>query len=196
MSNYNDCGRCGGEGYTSEYEDGMEVRDACYHCGTTGKVDSETAFEDRFSSLVGHLAGVRVSDWQKDMNSSPDGENVAFMAAENMCSVQAILEDKFYQFKEEIAKELETLSEWVRKDLLEMFEHFTKPKPQVNKSIETGETITAEEAAIENKKYAEVDARHGMPHVETHAKVSVEEQNGPIDDESNEPYDPSDDIPF
>lgn len=179
-----DCGRCGGDGYTYQEEDGRSFREACYHCGTSGKIDEETLFEDDFAAVVEHLAYIRVSAWQKDINNSPDGEDLSFIAAENMCSVQEIIEGKFYSFKEDIAKELEGLSRGLKEDLITMYERFTKPV----KPVQTPAPAKVEEVT-------ETETYQCMPG----AKISVEEIQ-PNESSTTSvpvvPYDPDDDIPF
>lgn len=59
--NTTDCGACGGEGYQyGEGARGEEVEDRCYHCLGTGKLDSETARQDRLYAVAGSLAHVEV----------------------------------------------------------------------------------------------------------------------------------------
>ena len=78
------CGQCGGEGYVTVDEDDRRLRDACYHCGTTGQVDEETAFGDRLT-LVAERIGCILADMERDArNADPEGEGFDFCAAENM----------------------------------------------------------------------------------------------------------------
>lgn len=79
-----ECGNCCGEGYVEFDEDGRLARDACYHCGTTGKVDEATAHMDELSVMAGNLAQFKVYNLKKAANEDPDGEGWVFRAAENM----------------------------------------------------------------------------------------------------------------
>jgi DnaJ-class molecular chaperone len=78
------CTRCGGEGYEEYEEDGRIVRDACYHCSTTGKIDEETHWQDRLVSVANTLAHQYVNELRDNCNDDPDGEGWDFRAAEHM----------------------------------------------------------------------------------------------------------------
>jgi hypothetical protein len=73
-------------GWREGHEDGRPVRDACYTCGNTGKVDPEQFEQLRMREACDVLALNIVSQKKKSMNSNPDGEGFGFAAAENMLS--------------------------------------------------------------------------------------------------------------
>ena len=77
------CTRCSGEGYQEYEEDpGRYVRDACYHCSTTGKIDEETHWFDRLGSVAATLASLYVDEQREARNSDPDGDGWDFCAYE------------------------------------------------------------------------------------------------------------------
>jgi hypothetical protein len=80
------CSRCGGTGYEEYEEDGRWIRDACYHCSNTGRVDCQTAFFDRIQSVAETLAWLRVHAMERERNADPEGEDWTFCAAENGCT--------------------------------------------------------------------------------------------------------------
>ncbi len=80
------CTRCFGEGYETYEEDGRMVTDACYHCGTTGKIDEETFYHDQLGEVATAMAVAHVQEYKKFRNEDPDGEGFEFCAAENMMS--------------------------------------------------------------------------------------------------------------
>jgi hypothetical protein len=82
----NICHRCNGTGYQEYEEDNRLVQDGCYHCGTTGEVDAETAYHDQLGSVAHRLAYNYVSELKRARNSDPEGEGWDFCAAENMMS--------------------------------------------------------------------------------------------------------------
>lgn len=88
-----ECGSCGGEGYREERDEdarGRLVREACYHCGTTGFIDAETARKDRIAGAA-ELLACDIIDRRRDNTNkaaieNQDGEGWGFAAAENMMS--------------------------------------------------------------------------------------------------------------
>lgn len=83
----NQCSRCYGMGYEEYEEDyGRTVRDTCYHCSGSGKVDEETDFQDKLGDVAYTLATGAVYKIIQSCNSDPDGEGWNFRAAENMMS--------------------------------------------------------------------------------------------------------------
>lgn len=151
-------------------EDGHRGYDACYHCGASGMVDEQTDFEDRWASFIHHLARIEVSNWEKAINDSPDGEDVRFLAAENMCTVEAILDTKHWDYKYRIGKELEHLQLDTKRLLVDMYEGFTKPKVPANKTTDI---------VMPGAVYISID------------KPSIEDFS-----EDQVPYNADDDIPF
>lgn len=79
-----ECSRCNGTGWQEYEEDGMEVVDACYHCGNTGIVDEETAFHDKLAKVGQAMAIEYVREYKMSADSDPYGEGFAFHAAERM----------------------------------------------------------------------------------------------------------------
>lgn len=81
------CRRCNGEGYEFyDDDDCRTLRDACYHCATTGQVDDEVDFHDRLLAVACSLACHKISEYKKARDSGEAGyeEDFAFCAAENM----------------------------------------------------------------------------------------------------------------
>ena len=80
------CPRCGGAGgeLSLEAQEAVKgIMDACYHCGTTGKVDRETARRDRIASYAAGLAHNLVSAQRAAANADPDGDGWDMGAHEN-----------------------------------------------------------------------------------------------------------------
>lgn len=102
------CRRCNGEGYETYQEDGRMVRDACYHCATTGQVDSDTDFHDRLMSVASSLAHQQESEYRQWCDSDPDGDGYDLHAAENMMRTSeyflARVYDRQYQIAEQLSK--------------------------------------------------------------------------------------------
>jgi len=78
-----DCRQCQGTGREVYDEDDRRVEDACYHCGTTGKVDDDTDFRDRLSAVASTLAYQIESDYRKWVNDDPDGDGYDLGGYEN-----------------------------------------------------------------------------------------------------------------
>jgi hypothetical protein len=68
------CRQCNGTGREVYDEDDRRVEDACYHCGTTGKVDEDTDFHDRLSAVASTLAYQLESERRIAINNDPDGD--------------------------------------------------------------------------------------------------------------------------
>jgi hypothetical protein len=104
------CRRCNGSGYEFYEEDGRNVRDACYHCATTGLVDSDLDFQDRLRDVANTLAYRSVSDYKLARNSSNEGyeEDFAFCAAENQMTeydyFRTLVWDEEYSNMEKLSK--------------------------------------------------------------------------------------------
>ena len=77
------CRRCNGEGYETYEEDGRQVRDACYHCATSGKVDEETDFRDRLISAAEFLGRLDEQEYRHACNDDPNGDGYDLIAAEH-----------------------------------------------------------------------------------------------------------------
>jgi hypothetical protein len=77
------CRRCNGEGWETYEEDGRQVRDACYHCGTSGQVEEELDFQDRLFDALGALAHDQEREYRQACEADPDGDNYDLCAAEN-----------------------------------------------------------------------------------------------------------------
>ncbi len=84
----NICIKCNGTGYNGYYDQDeyRYVSDPCYHCGTLGHVDDDTAYGDKIYNVALTLAYLHVTDMCNARNSDPDGEGWDFYAAENMLS--------------------------------------------------------------------------------------------------------------
>lgn len=78
------CSRCNGECSRPSLDPLEKARDVCYHCEGTGKVDDDTAFDDRVGALAERLARFEVAKRRAACNADPHGEGWDFHAAENM----------------------------------------------------------------------------------------------------------------
>lgn len=76
------CRRCSGEGYEEYEEDGRTVRDACYHCATTGQVDEELDWHDRLHDVASELAIRYETEYRMWKDNEPDGDGYGLCAAE------------------------------------------------------------------------------------------------------------------
>ena len=77
------CRKCNGEGRERYEEDGRDVVDACYHCGTTGTVDEETDFRDRLHNVAGTIAYHLECEYRDAANNDPDGDGYDLGGYEN-----------------------------------------------------------------------------------------------------------------
>jgi len=100
------CNRCNGEGYEFIVEDFREFKEPCYHCGTTGKIDDQVAFHDKIQNVAVSLAKWKVSEYQKAVDSNPDGEGWNFRAAESMMSSRELFESYVYDYAEKYHQQL------------------------------------------------------------------------------------------
>lgn len=117
------CPVCQGEGSQrstdpNEVERGIE--DDCYHCGTTGKVDDETARNDCLMYVVSLLAMVAVNAMRKAYDSDPEGEGWAFRAAENMMTEWEYTEDAISWQIGQIAPWMNSLTEEEQEFMLQI----------------------------------------------------------------------------
>jgi hypothetical protein len=103
------CGRCSGEGYVSYDEDGRRVRDACYHCGTSGVISEEEAHADRLQDVATFLAHLQVSERREACQSDPDAEDWDLCAAENGLSEYDYFRCRVWDRAEDIAQQLAEL---------------------------------------------------------------------------------------
>lgn len=106
------CSKCSGKGHVFYEEDGRNVKDACYHCASTGEVDSETHWHDRLSRLASTLAYAQVTEERKARDTDPsyDGEGWDFCAAEEMLTGEEYFKIKVWDAEERIAKRLSEMS--------------------------------------------------------------------------------------
>jgi len=77
------CRNCQGSGEDRYEEDGHDVIDACYHCGTTGVVDEDTDFRDRLSSVASTLAYQLESEYRRAVNDDDEGDGYDLGGYEN-----------------------------------------------------------------------------------------------------------------
>ena len=101
------CRSCCGKGRVYYEEDGRNVRDVCYHCGTTGFVDEDVDFHDRLKDVAHSLAYWSVSAYKKARNEwDGEGEDFAFCAAENQMTERdyftVLVWDKESEFMEKL----------------------------------------------------------------------------------------------
>jgi len=105
------CRHCNGYGYQEWYEDNRLVRDACYRCGTTGKISGEMLRETILSAVASTLASWKVKEMEDYCNSNPDGEGWAFRAAEEMMSPREYSDSWFYHHKDICMEKLYQMSD-------------------------------------------------------------------------------------
>ena len=122
-----ECSYCNGSGievYDDEYDSQSQIKflveSDCYHCGGTGSIDDDTAFHDCLESVATIMAQAHVDEFKKRVNQDPDGEDFAFMAAENMATPFDFERCLVYSYVGEFMKRLgsvpfETQREYVRK---------------------------------------------------------------------------------
>lgn len=103
------CSRCNGDGYEVYDEDGRMVKDACYHCGTSGQVDEETDWHDRLMRVASTLAYQAESDYRKACDNDPEGDGYDLHAAENMMRTSDYFMARVYERQYEIAEQLSKL---------------------------------------------------------------------------------------
>ena len=77
------CRQCNGSGEERYEEDGRDVTDACYHCGTTGTVDEDTDFRDRLSSVASTIAYQLESEYRRAVNDDDEGDGYDLGGYEN-----------------------------------------------------------------------------------------------------------------
>lgn len=118
-----DCPKCNGIGYCESIGDEYEPNsvDACYHCGTTGKVSDETYYDDRINKLAAMLSCTAVNSERNSRDSDPDGEGWAFCAAENMMSEYEYTKAKQYDHEFRLRDELKALNPYLLNVLLEYY---------------------------------------------------------------------------
>ena len=105
------CPRCHGEGYEEYEEDpGRYVRDACYHCGTTGEVDPDTYFQDQLISVANTLARMEETEYKHWCNNDPDGDGYDLHAAENMLHTGDYFNLRVWDRSVDIAEKLNDMS--------------------------------------------------------------------------------------
>ena len=100
------CSRCNGTGYEAYDEDYRRVRHSCYHCGETGYVSDETAWQDELGKVASALAYNYVSQMRKDYNSDPEGEGWDFCAAENMMTSSDYFKVKCWEYEDVFMSQL------------------------------------------------------------------------------------------
>lgn len=114
----NACTRCGGAGYETYEDDGRMVRDACYHCGTSGHIDDDTLFHDKLAGVASAIAIANVSAMRKARNSDEEGEDWDFCAAENMMSGHDYFRVKVWEETDSILADMDGLDYETQKVLV------------------------------------------------------------------------------
>ena len=114
----NACTRCGGAGYETYEDDGRMVRDACYHCGTSGHIDDDTLFHDKLAGVASAIANANVSAMRKARNSDEEGEDWDFCAAENMMSGHDYFRVKVWEETDSILADMDGLDYETQKVLV------------------------------------------------------------------------------
>ena len=77
------CGQCDGEGRVTYEEDGRQVTDACYHCGTTGQIDEDCLWHDHLMECACVLGHAEENEYRTWRDSDHEGEGYDFCAAEH-----------------------------------------------------------------------------------------------------------------
>ena len=84
------------------------MRDMCYRCGGSGRIDPEDAHALNLERVAGAMARAHIADLRKAYNNDPEGDGWAFNAAENMLSesdyTAARERDAHGSFIEELSK--------------------------------------------------------------------------------------------
>ena len=107
-----ECTRCWGTGNMAsldEYERNQGIEDTCYHCDL-GKVDADTARQDRIGALVSCLAVAIVNAERDNANSDPDGEGWGFAAAENGIPEREYTIERVWSHESAVSDQLAHLS--------------------------------------------------------------------------------------
>jgi len=97
------------QGTQTYEEDCRMVKDMCYHCSGSGRVDVRTAHHDRMMDVSRTLAYKHVQAMKKACNEDEEGEGWDFCAAENMMSEHDYTEMKVYDFAYDFAEKLTKL---------------------------------------------------------------------------------------
>lgn len=100
------CRQCNGTGYETYEEDGRQVTDACYHCGTTGEVSEEEDFRDRLHAVAAVLSYNSEQEYRRACDSDPDGDGYELMAAENGFRSYDYFRVRVWEKTEEIMQQL------------------------------------------------------------------------------------------
>lgn len=137
------CGPCDGEGYREDRDEdagGRLVRDACYHCGTTGWIDEETAFKDRISNVAEGLAAEIIHDraaaTDRAAEEDQTGEGWAFAAAENMMTEHDYTKARTYEEAHRVGEILLKLDRSLLRALLDRLD----PPPRAEAKPDEGDT--------------------------------------------------------
>lgn len=104
------CPKCHGDGHQEWEEDGRWVKDACYHCGTTGRVDPDTYFHDQLLGVANTLAHLEESEYKHWCNNDPDGDGYDLHAAENMLHTSDYFNLRVWDRSIDIAEKLNDMS--------------------------------------------------------------------------------------
>jgi hypothetical protein len=111
------CPYCDGEGGRHEKEGRHDVFDACYACGTTGKVSEARYQQYRLEVVVDLIAAKMVDDQQAACNSDPDGEGWDFHAAKNGMSGYEYAQAKFHDYRGKVVKQFKDIDPVVLEDI-------------------------------------------------------------------------------
>lgn len=119
------CRSCCGQGFVTYEEEDREVRDDCYHCGTTGNVDEDADFADRLTAMANAMAYKKVSEYKKARDTGDAGfeEDFAFCAAENMMTEYDYFRTLVWDEQYKIMDELVALPKVTLRVMLASHEH-------------------------------------------------------------------------
>lgn len=114
------CPNCNGDGSVFYDEEGQRGNDACYHCGTTGRISTYQHVSNRFARMVRKLAESEMAQMYEAGRNDPDFDGWGLMAAENQMSEYEYLSQRVYEESQRISKELLQLSATTIRTLMDL----------------------------------------------------------------------------
>lgn len=111
------CSQCQGAGYQYYDEDMRTVRDACYHCGTTGKVEEDIYFRDHLLNVAHNLAYWTEVQCRKEYDEDPE-EDYNLLAYEERMNPCDYFRMRVSDHEPDIMAELEQLPKEMQEVLI------------------------------------------------------------------------------
>ncbi len=148
------CPKCNGKGYESYYEDGRLVTDPCYHCSTTGEVDSLTYREDRLASVAVRIATQEEEDCRKAINNDPDSEGYSTHAAECWMSEWDYFSMRVYDRQDSVMGELSKLS-IEQQDVLIAWNEYVCEPIVYNEQVVYDESVSLHREEVQDEEYCD-----------------------------------------